>query len=393
MTSNYNSLGMEAALEKERQQKKRSKIILFSCLAAVIVLAAIGTTVGVLLSRKPNNRSVVSGGSSGGGSGGSSGGGGSPNTTTDPRLKKVFWGMAYTPDFALPDFNCAATQSQVNRDIQLLAQLTPRIRLYGADCNQTAMVLEAIKHNNVNMEVFTGIYIVENDDPAYTRQRDAIMSAIKTYGTDHIAGITVGNEFMLNYLNAHGGTDPNSTTGDAGAAILVEKIQDTRSEVAKLNVGKTIPVGNSDAGYYFNTKVLEASDFGLSNVHAWFANTSAADASSWVFKYFDETNVVPASQLPNKPKMYVSETGWPTASSDAATAKNGGGADASEANLQVFIDNFVCKANQENLGYFFFEFIDEQWKERKFGGVEGHWGLFDKDYNFKNVKLPDCLTS
>jgi hypothetical protein len=75
-----------------------------------------------------------------------------------------------------------------------------------------------------------------------------------------------------------------------------------------------------------------------------------------------------------QPKMYVSETGWPTvcplfsyvqryflnslfnqASSDPATAKNGGGADASEANLQIFIDKFVCKANSDGLGYFFFE--------------------------------------
>jgi exo-beta-1,3-glucanase (GH17 family) len=47
------------------------------------------------------------------------------------------------------------------------------------------------------MEIFTGIYVVENDDAAYTRQRDAVMQAIKTYGADHIAGITVGNEFML----------------------------------------------------------------------------------------------------------------------------------------------------------------------------------------------------
>ena len=32
---------------------------------------------------------------------------------------------------------------------------------------------------------------------AYVRQRDYVTEAIKTYGTDHIAGVTVGNEFML----------------------------------------------------------------------------------------------------------------------------------------------------------------------------------------------------
>ncbi len=52
----------------------------------------------------------------------------------------------------------------------------------------------------------------------------------------------------------------------------------------------------------------------MSNVHAWFANRTADAAADWVFKFFDETNVVPASQLPNKPKMFIAETGWPTVS-------------------------------------------------------------------------------
>ena len=84
-----------------------------------------------------------------------------------------------------------------------------------------------------------------------------------------------------------------------------------------LNLNKTIPVGNSDAGSYFNNEVLEAIDYGvsfcfrlkvefidilhqLSNVHAWFANTTIQDASSWVMNFFQETNVKPASLLPNQ---------------------------------------------------------------------------------------------
>lgn len=47
------------------------------------------------------------------------------------------------------------------------------------------------------MQVFAGNFVVEGDSTAYDRQRDAIKDAIITYGTDHLAGITVGNEFML----------------------------------------------------------------------------------------------------------------------------------------------------------------------------------------------------
>ena len=50
------------------------------------------------------------------------------------------------------------------------------------------------------MKVYLGNYAIATDNgAAYQRQRDEIKSAIQTYGTDHIDGVTVGNEFMLKY--------------------------------------------------------------------------------------------------------------------------------------------------------------------------------------------------
>ena len=57
--------------------------------------------------------------------------------------------------------------------------------------------LEAIEQTKVNMTVWLGNYPVPEDPAPYERQRDAIIDAIKTYGTDHISGITVGNEYIL----------------------------------------------------------------------------------------------------------------------------------------------------------------------------------------------------
>jgi exo-beta-1,3-glucanase (GH17 family) len=31
----------------------------------------------------------------------------------------------------------------------------------------------------------------------YVRQRDLVKDVLTTYGTDHVAGISVGNEFIL----------------------------------------------------------------------------------------------------------------------------------------------------------------------------------------------------
>jgi hypothetical protein len=160
------------------------------------------------------------------------------------------------------------------------------------------------------MSVFLANYPVSNDNnTAYNRQKLLIQNAIQTYGTDNIAGITVGNEFMLkcvshlpyhymeimltlwdstnSYLTDAGASDPNSPTGNqgsfyyyllyvswyicssdwlrdfTGAALLIADIDDTRQMLQSMNLPKNIPVGNSDAGAYFNNLVLGAIDYGV----------------------------------------------------------------------------------------------------------------------------------
>ncbi len=57
------------------------------------------------------------------------------------------------------------------------------------------------------MTVFLGNYPVSTDsDAAYDRQRDLIKSAIQTYGTDHIGGVTVGNEYILKFVASLSGS-------------------------------------------------------------------------------------------------------------------------------------------------------------------------------------------
>jgi hypothetical protein len=48
------------------------------------------------------------------------------------------------------------------------------------------------------MQVYLGNYPVATDNGTeYQKQKKAIVDAINTYGTGNIAGVTVGNEFML----------------------------------------------------------------------------------------------------------------------------------------------------------------------------------------------------
>ncbi|OCH93041.1 glycoside hydrolase [Obba rivulosa] len=395
MESPYNNSAYSQSqwLEKQQSRSKRSRCIVVTALIGLVILVAAGVIVGVLLSRKHSSSSSSSS-ANGATTVGPSGvvnqtNPNDPSTfVRDARLKHSFYGLAYTPAGSqLPE--CGNSLDQVIEDIQLISQLTSRIRLYGADCNQSALVLEAIKQTKVNMTVFLGIYNVPTNATAYSEQRDKVIDAIQTYGTDHIAGVTVGNEFMLNYLDAYGGgTDtPNSAIGNQGAALLNSNITDMRNSLS--NIGVSLQVGTSDAGSYFNNEVLANVDYGMANVHPWFANVSIDQAAAWTNEFFQTQDVQVAQALSNSPKMYIAETGWPTNSSDVGNESNGPST-ASEPNLQTFLDTFVCQANQNGTDYFFFEFFDETWKLIQFGGVEGYWGLFYANKTLKDITIPDC---
>jgi exo-beta-1,3-glucanase (GH17 family) len=376
-------------LEKQQNSRSRkSKWIVIGSILGIVALIVIGVAVGVSVSKNKKSSNNLSTSNSGTAGAVNQTNPNDPSTfQRDPKLKHSFYGLAYEPNNVIYPA-CGATLPEVIEDVQLMSQLTSRIRLYGADCNVSALVLEAIVQTKVNMTVWLANFIVDGDPTAYDRQKTAIQGAIQTYGTDHISGITVGNEFMLNYLEANGGTDPNSAVGNAGAQLLITNITDTRNMLKQLNVD--LPVGTSDAGSYFNTEVLEAVDFGMSNVHPWFANVSIDQAATWTWEFFQENNVIVTENLTNKPEMYIAETGWPSASSDVSHESDGPSV-ASEANLQTFLDTFVCQANTNGTKYFYFEFFDEKWQDLQYGGVEGHWGLFYENKTLKGVTLPDCV--
>jgi len=197
----------------------------------------------------------------------------------------------------------------------------------------------------------------------------------------------MSNAFACSYVTQNGVSDPNSAVANTGAQILLGNINDTRSVLS--GMGVSLQVGNADAGSYFNNEILAAVDYGMANVHPWFANVSAEGSAAWTADFFAQQDVALANSLSNKPKMYIAETGWPTKSSDAGNANNGASA-ASTANLQIFLDTFICQANNNGTGYFFFEFCDEDWKDKQFGGVEGWWGLFNQDRTLKNITIPNC---
>ncbi|KAH7868430.1 glycoside hydrolase superfamily [Lentinula edodes] len=340
-------------MEKAPAKSKKTRYLVIGGLVLAILIG-VGVALGVVLSKKDSSTSTSSSSSV-------------VNQTDandpssfekDSRLKQSFYGIAYTPAGSqYPD--CGNSLDDVITDIQLLSQLTTRVRLYGADCNQSAL-LEAIKQTKVNMSVVIANYPIATDDgAAYERQALVIEDALTTYGTDNIIGVTI----LLGFIN------------------------DTKTMLSNMSI--SLPVGNADAGSYFNDLVLEDVDYGMANVHPWFANVSVDDAAGWTWLFFQDNDVELAESLSNNPSMSIAETGWPTNSTDAGNESNGPST-ATEANLQTFLDTFVCQANTNGTEYYFFEAFDEVWKLEEFGGVEGYWGLFYSNKTLKDITIPDC---
>src|SRR5258706_861239 len=171
--------------------------------------------------------------------------------------------------------NCNQTLTDTIVDMQLLSQITTRIRLYSSACNQTALVLEAIKRTKTNLKVYPGIYLVDVDEAGYHSQKTALQQALQTYGTDNILGITVGNEVMLNYMLDRKATDINGTDGLAASAFLKGNFTDIRQMLKGMNIN--LPIGTADAASYFNLDLLSASDFGCAFIIPQRPTTKVAD--------------------------------------------------------------------------------------------------------------------
>ncbi|KAK4698850.1 hypothetical protein P7C70_g7419, partial [Phenoliferia sp. Uapishka_3] len=404
-------------------------------IALVVVAIVVGVAVGVVESRKSTSNNAAS-------SSGDTGNSTSTSTTTgatleyisgtakvvksnpkdpsdfekDSKLHNVFYGMAYTP-FNAQAPECGATLANVTEDIQLLSQLTTRLRMCmfllvviratslstdlgktdGTACNQSQLVLQAIQDTKVNMTVWLGAYIGSNTTVNAQQQQD-VTDALNAYGATHVSGVMIGNEVLL-----------DSTDLTASTTLLVAQMKEYRTKVNALGLGKTIPVGTGDAGSMISAPIAAGADFFMANVHPFFGGLLIDQAAAWTTSYFDETDVIVCNAASNDPTCYIGETGWPSNSLTAANLTDEG-AVAGVPELQTFLDTYVCQANANASAYFFFSPFDEPWcysrrslfthfklilfgapfRKDIYGGVEPFWGLGDSNKVWKNITFPSC---
>lgn len=238
----------------KKAQGKRLKWIVAAIIVSVIVLACIGGGVGAYFEL---HKGSGSGSSS---SGDTTGGDYDANSSevkklmNNKNLHKIFPGIDYTPFGAqYPDcLNNMPSQNNVTMDVAVLSQLTPQIRLYGTDCNQTEMVLTALDRLKLKdqVKVWLGVYL-DGNQTTNGRQIDQMWNVLDKSGADPFQGVIVGNEVLFsNYM-------PEQK--------LVDTINDVKKNLTSKNL--KLPVATSDLGDNWNDTLAQPVDYVMANVH------------------------------------------------------------------------------------------------------------------------------
>lgn len=217
---------------------------------------------------------------------------------------------------------------------------------------------------NIKMGITVTIYL-SNDTTVVARQLNEFWSVTQTYGFDNIIAISMGNEALYG----------NLLTLDE----LDSFIQQMKANLTAL--GQNIPVTTSDATT-FAKDLLPIVDFLAENDHPFFGDVLATNASNWTLSYFQSTQVQPAAAIGKG--AVISETGWPT------QGTNPKGDLPSVASLNLFLNEFICAANQIPAPYYWFELKDEPAKA-SYNDHEAFWGILDQYGNLKpGITIPDC---
>ncbi|KAK3336327.1 glycoside hydrolase family 17 protein [Cercophora scortea] len=298
-------------------------------------------------------------------------------------LHKVFPGVDYTPvNTQYPDcLSNPPSQNNVTRDIAVLSQLTNTVRLYGTDCNQTQMVIHALKQLKMEdtIKIWLGVW-QDNNVTTNARQLAQMWDILDMYGEKPFKGLIVANEILFR---------EQMTITELGTLLSSVRTNLTAK-------GMSLPVATSDLGDKWTAELAQQSDYIMANIHPFFGGINAKDAASWTWSFWDNHNS--GFFKADKSKNIISETGWPTQGGmDCGVASVTECPDASVAGIQQvnqFMADWVCSALTNGTNYFWFEAFDEPWKIRFNTDKqqwEDHWGLIDVDRNLKDgIKIPDC---
>ncbi|KAL4944817.1 hypothetical protein BDV06DRAFT_68473 [Aspergillus oleicola] len=268
-----------------------------------------------------------------------------PNDNTSrPQEEARSFGISYSPYNS--DGTCK-TQEQVTTDITKLAHYG-YIRIYGVDCDQTAKVITAVRLNNQNQKVFSGVYDLQN---LHDNLKIIVDSAQPDLSTLHT--ISIGNELVNRDQNS--ASDVASAVGDARAYLR--------------GLGYSGPVVTIDtfSKVLQHPELCSVSDYCAANCHAFFdAHQTPETAGSYVQDIARQL-----SDISGGKRTLITESGWPHA------GQRNGVAVPSPENQLTALENLKRAFGGREGDLVLFSAFDDGWKvdNQWTFGAEKFWGI------------------
>ena len=250
------------------------------------------------------------------------------------------YGLSYSPYDNNGD---CKTADQISQDLQAFSGYG-YLRIYGTDCDQTALVLPAAKARN--MKIMAGVYDITD-----VASEIALIVSAASGDWSAIDTVSVGNEVI------------NSGTGTV--AEVVSAVNQAKSLLSAAGyTGNVVTVDTFNA-IIANPELCQVSDFAAANCHAFFDSSITADqAGSYVKEQAQQVQNACNGKL-----TIITESGWPS------NGQTNGAAVPSEANQQAAISS-LRSSFSDNL--VLFSAFNDYWKQNFAGSfdAEQYWGIY-----------------
>lgn len=246
-----------------------------------------------------------------------------------------------------PNLGSKISENQLRARLRIIAPYTQWIRTYG--CNSG---LEKAGPIAKSMGLKTAISAwIGHDLAANARE---ISCLIRVAREGHVDLATVGIEVLHR--------------GDLSEDQLITYINRVKREVPE------VPLATADV---FNKllshpAVTSAGDVVLVNYYPYWVGIKIEQSIAALHAWHQQVKEVSRGK-----RVIVSETGWPTCGNRI------GDAVPSLKNASFYFREFIFWARANDVPYFYFEALDEQWKTKYEGPQGACWGIFDKDGNLK----------
>ncbi|ODV85295.1 glycoside hydrolase family 17 protein [[Candida] arabinofermentans NRRL YB-2248] len=222
------------------------------------------------------------------------------------------------------------------------------------------------------MTLALGIWIGP-DNYVNWKQLNDMKSVLNKFPRKYFDSIFIGNEVMFR--------------SDKSVLELMEYVDEARMFTNSIGYGD-IPIGTSELGSQIKEEMISNCDFVGANIHPFFGGEDVKIATRWTLDFVTGQVVPFMSKIKENVDLVISEVGWPS----------GGGrfmeANAGTAELQDFLETWVCQMQEMNLKWFYFEAFDEPWKKiwhTEESKWETQWGVFTQDRKLKEgIVLPSC---